>query len=1173
MLLKKIHLAGFKSFVDPTTLHFRSELVGVVGPNGCGKSNIIDAVRWVMGESSAKTLRGESMSDVIFNGSSSRQPVGQASIDLVFDNSDGTIKGEYASYAEIAVRREVTRDGQSNYYLNNTRCRKRDIVDVFLGTGLGPRSYSIIEQGMISRIIEAKPEDLRSFFEEAAGIAIYKKRRHETNLRIRHTRDNLTRIADICREQTVQLEKLQKQADAAIRFNELQTEKNKSEVDLLALRWRDYNGKLQTASDQIKVLAVLLEEKLSNRASLDTKLEKMRLDHIEQNDNFNSVQSRFYELGSQIARREQTLQHHQERVLQLREDLSKNQLQALATQEEISRDQVALTDLQQQLAKVIPEYDVAVAQLQQEQSWHLEAKTALQKWQENWHTLQEQTHKLQETAEIEKTRIAQFERQTREQQSRIDRLLKEEATIHLAYNAANLANLEEDYSIVAANDAELKLQLEQTVGKIAEIRQLIQTERGCADSARSQLQVLQGKQAALQTLQQAALQKSNPLASSLLAQHDLTNAARLAEWIAVEPGWELALEIVLAKYLDYICVEDNFADLLPQVAAVQNIKLGILAKSATKFAVASVGEKISIASKITNSAAAALAGLLAKVYIAEDLDQALAIRTSLAGDDSVITKAGVWLGANWLVLHASEDAHFGVLQREQELKNLADQLALSTNELDVFVGNIASQEQELAAYNQQQQELQQNIKTGAKQLLEASNAVGVARARQQNLVHRAAQIKAEIAEYNTQIEDLAEETCIARGQLETAIEAMVEYANSKTVLTAEKEAYQHSLQQAEEKLHAARAQAHALEISKKTLETEQQAAYLAMQRLNKQLATINERTVSLTHALGEDDSPIELVKQELDTLLEQRMLVEEDLHAARTEVENLERQVTSLEKDRGQQEKLAQEVRTELESLRMDWQSLQVRCQTAEEALLAKQVVVAEAVSALPDDAEETSMQENLEKLARKIERLGAINLAAVEEFKAETERQTYLQAQYNDLEEALQTLEQAIHKIDKETKSKFSDTFNQVGENFKKLFPKLFGGGQAYLELTGEDMLEAGITVIARPPGKKNSTIHLLSGGEKALTAVALVFSIFQLNPAPFCMLDEVDAPLDDANVGRYCDMLKEMSSSVQFIFITHNKLTMEIAKQLAGVTMKEPGVSRLVSVDIDEAIQMAVA
>ena len=1178
MLLKKIKLAGFKSFVDPTTLHLRSQLVGIVGPNGCGKSNIIDAVRWVMGESSAKTLRGESMTDVIFNGSSTRQPVGQASIDLIFDNSDGSIKGEYASYVEIAVRREVTRDGQSNYYLNNTKCRKRDIVDVFLGTGLGPRSYSIIEQGMISRIIEAKPEDLRSFFEEAAGISLYKKRRHETNIRMRHTRENLTRIADICREQEAQLEKLQKQSESAQRYQEYQAAKKTIEVELLSLRWRDYDVKLQNSSEQIRTFATQLEEKLSCKVNVETKLEKVRLEHVEQTDKFNGVQTRFYDIGAQIARREQTLQHHQERMQQLRTDLAEIKNHAVEVHAELDKDNLALQSLQDEFAIIKPKYEQAAKNLEEEQYAHQNAKNAMQKWQENWSVLQEQAHKLQEKAEIEKIRIEQLEKQTREHQLRLDRLLKEKDGLDITTSEKVLAALEAEYKEIEAEDKDLRLSLEQISNEISTVREFIkQTQRQAID-IRGEMQILKGKQASLETLQQAALGKGNSAAIEWLQQQGIANSFRVAELIQVEQGWEKAVEIVLGEYLEYICIDNNFEDLINELPSSLEINLSLLQTSGHNEAVAIFcNDKRNLATpllnKIKNHNELALGGLLQKIYIAEDLPAALLLKETLAFDESIIVKSGVWLGVNWIRVPTGQDARFGILNREQELKNIAITLSNLENNLLEVENDIADKEKLFTGLQNKQTELQKAAKEHEQNLRAKSNEVSVARTRQQNLLSRIEHIQTEINEYKDQMMTLAEEICSSRAELEIAIDAMSKFAEERILLTDGKEALHNTLMLAEQRMHDIRESAHKLEIAKHTLEAQQTALSAGIKRLNKQLETINERMAMLTKSLSEDDSPIESVKMELDTLLEQRMFVEEDLHAARVTLENLEQEISDLEKERQQQDKLAQEIRVQLDAVRMDWQSLKIRCQTAEESLLEMKIDIKEAIEKLPTAANEFEWNANLEKITKRIERLGPINLAAVDEYQTELERQKYLQSQYKDLTEALQTLEQAISKIDRETRAKFKDTFEQVGENFKKLFPKLFGGGHAYLELTEDDLLEAGITVMARPPGKKNSTIHLLSGGEKALTAVALVFSIFQLNPAPFCMLDEVDAPLDDANVGRYCNMIKEMSDAVQFIFITHNKLTMEIAKQLAGVTMKEPGVSRLVSVDIDEAIEMAVA
>lgn len=1173
MLLNKIKLAGFKSFVDPTTLQLNSQLVGIVGPNGCGKSNIIDAVRWVMGESSAKTLRGESMADVIFNGSATRQPVGQASIELVFDNSDGTIKGEYASYVEIAVRREVTRDGQSNYYLNNSKCRKRDIVDVFLGTGLGPRSYSIIEQGMISRIIEAKPEDLRGFFEEAAGISLYKKRRHETSIRMRHTRDNLTRIADICREQDLQLEKLEKQADSARRYQEQQIAKKQVETELLLLRWRDYDANIQTASEQIKQLAVQLEERLSYRVNIDTKLEKSRVEYTELTEQLTKIQARFYEIGADIARREQTLQHHKERKQQLQLDLAKSQQHELEAIAELEQDNTELAKVTAEFAVVLPNYTAALQQVEQVKNDYQLAKSAMQDCLAKWNSLQEQGHKLQQHTEIEKTRIAQLEKQTREYQIRLDRLLQEQASVSQAINTNNLEDLAEELANLELADHNLRQTLTEINTAALRLREVMKQEQGKIDNVREEIQVLKGRKASLETLQQAVLGKENQVAANWCQQHGLTNLPRVAEQIQVVTGWEKAVEVVLGKYLEYICV-DNFAALLQNIPAAMELDLGLLnSELNTKIEQQpTVTNKVLLASKIHGSHAKLVMGLLPKVYVVEDLNAAILLQANLTIEESVITKAGIWLGLNWLRLPASDNNHAGVLKREQEIKTINIQLAELFANLTQLEAQLTTQENELITLQQQQMVKQEEVKEHEQALRHTSNEVSVAKTRNNNLTSRLQHLQAEINEGKQQIATITEEIAESRIALEDSIEKMASVTQEQNIFLKNKEELQQALILAEQQLHHSQEEMHQLAITKHTMEAKQQALEDSVKRLQKQVTAVQKHTIAINEALSTDSSPIEEITQELELLLEQRLQVEDELRAVKITIETVEQTMTALEKDRSCQEKLGQEIRSQLDELKMSWQAVKVKCQTIEEQLAAMQVVITEAIKQLPMAANEIEWSNNLEKINKKIERLGPINLAAVDEYQTELERQKYLHSQQADLEEALQILEQAINKIDRETRAKFRETFALVNENFQKLFPKLFGGGQASLELTENDLLEAGITVMARPPGKKNSTIHLLSGGEKALTAVALVFAIFQLNPAPFCMLDEVDAPLDEANVGRYGDMLKEMSSTVQFIFITHNKLTMEIAKQLAGVTMREPGVSRLVSVDIDEAIGMAV-
>ena len=1171
MKLKQIKLAGFKSFVDPTVLDLRSDLVSVVGPNGCGKSNVIDAVRWVMGESSAKTLRGESITDVIFNGSNTRKPVGQASIELIFDNTDGTIGGEYASYAEICIRREVNREAVSNYYLNGTRCRRRDIVDVFLGTGLGARSYSIIEQGMISRIIESKPEDLRMFVEEAAGISVYKKRRHDTELRMRHTAENLTRLEDLREEQIKLLERLKRQSESAQKFRVFNSEKELLESQLLSLRWQDYDEKLAGHDQKIRTLTVNLEEKLAERASIGSTLEKVRTEHEDKSDAFNQVQSRYYELGSSIARSEQSLQHHRERKLQLETDIAEIKASIAEISAQKGSDDAALLACKDKIEQLTPEYEQACVLAEQAAELHLDARSELDNWSREWEEFQQQAQAPQQQAEVQKMRIEQLDKQTRDLQARIDRLQQESASLDITNIEALVKDLSAQLATLEQQTNQLKEQITEVTTDISTHRSVMHLQQNELNGVRNNVQQSKGREASLIALQQAALGKDDRLMQEWLSQHDIKDALRVAESITVDTGWEHAVETVLADYLEAVCVNDHWDQVVAAINELTEGKLTIIGTGANVSPAQTSASHIKLSSKVKTSLS--IADILDNVIVAENLSAALELRSQLTSNQSVVTKDGIWLGSSWLRVARERDGKRGVIQREQEIqdlkKHLEHQQALATELEDTInhtSDNLQNLELKLA-------DVQQLYNQDIVRLRDLTSKNSAAQQKLENMQNRRQRINVEIEEHNQQLGSNSADSSAAMAELEIAIEAMAKLSVHKQQLSESKEELQTRDKTSRQNAKERQDQMHELGLIKQSLTTEHQGLELAINRISQQLSGLNARHEQLQQMLLDEMEPSKLMQAELDTLLEQRSIVDEELQAARITLEVFEEQLKTYEKQRAELEKIAQEIKDVLDSCRLERQAVEIRKETISEQLVIHNIDLKAVLEALPEEAEEKSWAERIDALGRKISNLGAINMAAIEEFDAETQRQQYLEAQYNDLKEALTTLENAISKIDRETRSKFKETFEEVNKNFSTLFPKLFGGGKACLEIVGEDLLNAGVTVMAMPPGKKNSTIHLLSGGEKALTAVALVFSIFQLNPAPFCMLDEVDAPLDETNVVRFGNLIKEMSAKVQFIIITHNKTTMEIANQLIGVTMKEPGVSRLVSVDINEAVELALA
>ena len=1165
MRLKSIKLSGFKSFVDPTTVNFPSNMCAVVGPNGCGKSNVIDAVRWVMGESSAKNLRGESMTDVIFNGSVNRQPVGQASIELVFDNSDGGVGGEYASYAEISIKRLVTREAQSEYFLNGTRCRRRDITDIFLGTGLGPRSYAIIEQGMISRLIESKPEDLRVFIEEAAGISKYKERRKETESRMRRTLENLERLTDLRDELGRQLQHLQRQAQAAEKYTEFKGEERTLQAQLQALQWQALDAEARAAGHSIGELEVKLEAVHAEHQQVDTAIEQHRVDHTERTDAFNQVQASYYSLGSEVARLEQTLKHQQERGRQLREDLRQTEASLAESESHLGEDRNRLGGWEAELATLAPELELLQAVEETSAEALLQAEDAMHNWQQRWDEFNQHAAEPRQQAEVQQSRIRHVEQVLQRIQGRIRQLEEEQRSLVPGPAEEEVVLLGEQLAELERVMAEHEARSDALVDQLSATRDRSSTLSADLNQARSTLQQKRGRQASLEALQQAAMDDGDASVGAWLQARQLAGKPRLLEQIQVDDGWQLAVETVLGDYLQAVCV-DEIGSLGSSLEQLEQGRVALLEAGPNPQAPAEyLGSRVRCGGRAS--------ALLAGVRVADDLNQALAQRSVLAPHESVITRDGIWLGPNWLRVTRLGEQRGGVIQRQQELETLAA-------EIDSLQAREQALESELSACQEaqrnqeaQRQEQQRELQAATRQHAEHSATLSAHRAKVEQINARRERLNSDLAEAREQFRHEQEAIAEARQLLAAAIERMEADSRQREALLSVRDETRSTLDAARQKARHDKDAAHQAAMRHQSLQTQLEAMRAAIERTNSQVAQLRARRETLAGSLDETDAPLDDLKLELEQQLELRLRSEGELSAARQAVAEVDHLLREKEQQRAAIEHRAESVRNELERHRIAGQTLQVQRENILKQLVANGHDVEQVLQELPEEADEAEWQRSLERVANRIARLGPINLAAIDEYTQQSERKSYLDLQNEDLETALETLQSAIRKIDKETRNRFRDTFDRVNNGLQELFPRVFGGGSAYLEMTGEDLLDTGISIMARPPGKKNSTIHLLSGGEKALTAIALVFSIFQLNPAPFCMLDEVDAPLDDANVARYARMVKEMSETVQFIYITHNKISMELAEQLMGVTMHEPGVSRLVSVDVEEAAELAAS
>ena len=1172
MRLKSIKLAGFKSFVDPTTVNLPSNLCAVVGPNGCGKSNIIDAVRWVMGESSAKNLRGESMTDVIFNGSGGRKPVGQASIELVFDNSDNRIQGEYARFNEISIKRKVTRDGQNIYMLNGTKCRRRDITDIFLGTGLGPRSYSIIEQGMVSRLIESKPEELRIFIEEAAGISKYKERRRDTENRIRRTRENLERLTDIREELDRQLQHLHRQAQAAEKYKEFKAQERDLNAQFNALKWKALNDEVESKQSVINELEIKLESIIADQRSLDATHEELLIRQTDLNDTLSEVQGRYYSIGGDIARIEQTIEFQKERMQQLRQELEDHRRNFKQTQADMDMDVDKLAQLQEEQDMLAPDLEMAEHTAEESAIQQEEAEERMQQWQHDWDEFSQRSEEPRQTAEVEQSRIQQLERIVERGIERRSRLKEEREA--LGENPEQAIIDELSMQITQAEEA-LEVQQEENhnlAEQIDEERQRGQQLSQDLDQARSELQRSKGQYASLEALQQAALGQKNDKLNKWLKEHELTDKPRLGEQIRVDAGWEGAVEAVLGDTLQAVCVPglDSVA------AALEALPEGVVSLIDTDSGASSGSSSPSSFSSLrplTDKIQSSLdvSALLQGIYVAESLDQALQQRAQLPADASIVTQQGIWLGRNWIRVRKAVDASEGLLARKSEMAQLSETMETLQLKVDDMVEAQQSCRDRLQDLEQQRESVQRQIAQNTREHSELKSQLSAKIAQEEQANQRRQRLDQDLQELQKQLEVEQENITESRERLQNALDAMEQDTGRRETLLQQRDEFRNTLDQVRQKARHDKDQLHQFSMRDQLLQSQIKSLKDTMDRMGSQVQRARERIESIEQQLNQSDQPMDDKRLELETLLQQRVEVEEQMNKAKASADENEHQLRTMEQQRAGHERDASGVREKLMEHRLKTEGDLVKRQALVEQLQEARYDLETVVANLPEDLTAQGCEEELASLNNRIQRLGAINLAAIEEYEQQSERKVYLDAQNEDLEKALVTLENAIRKIDRETRTRFKETFDKINAGLQELFPKVFGGGHAYLDMTGEDLLDTGVAIMARPPGKRNSTIHLLSGGEKAMTAIALVFSIFRLNPSPFCMLDEVDAPLDDANVGRYSRLVKEMSDTVQFVFITHNKLTMEIANQLLGVTMHEPGVSRMVAVDIDEAAELA--
>lgn len=1142
--------------------------MGVVGPNGCGKSNIIDAVRWVLGESKASELRGESMQDVIFNGSTNRKPAGRSSVELVFDNGDGKATGQWSQYAEIAVKRTLTRDGTSTYYINNQSVRRRDIQDIFLGTGLGPRAYAIIGQGMISRIIEARPEELRIFLEEAAGVSKYKERRRETENRLHDTRENLTRVEDILRELNANLEKLEAQAAVAKRFHDLQGDQEEKQKLLWLLRKNEAKAEQEKFFREIEKAQTDLEEQTAKLRHVETELEHMRQSHYAAGDRLHQAQGHLYQTNSEIGSLEAQIKF----VIESRTRLQ-TQLNSLTVQ----RDQWQRQGTQHQddLAEAeihLEEQGMRVEQAQQSvQDCNDSLPTLEQAWREAQLKTTESRGKImqiQQQIELESAHQRNASNILNGLTTRRERLMQEKSGLNMP-DDVHLNNLKLQLEEKQATLEESGMQLEEAQEQLPRLEEERRAAQELVNKESTANGQLEARLTALKQLQESV--QSQGKVQPWLEKHELAKLPRLWQKLHIEQGWETALESVLRERMSALEVSNlDWAKAFFNDAPPAKLALFAPNPAAAPAEPPPAGLKpfINLLQLNDPGLRALLQDWLHNVFLADDTASAFADRSKLPAGACFVTRQGHVVSQSSVRFYASDSEQDGMLARQQEIENITKQQRVQSMLADEAKSRAVRAEAALTGATQRLQELRQRVNGLTQAVHGLQIEVMKLSEVQERFNQRSTQIVADLAEIEvqeTEQQHIKAESEAKFEQLDIELAELQEsHENGQTDYRGK-----------EQQLNDARQKLRELERAAQESEFAEKSQRNKIEELKRSIATALEQAAQLFASMEQGSLELESLDDQaaqagLQSLLDKRSEQERALADARHELDQLSQQLRQHEENRMQSERSLQPQRDRITELQLKEQAARLNQEQFTQALADTQADEAALSEKLTNEMRPSYLQGEVTRLTNAIAALGAVNLAALDELATASERKNFLDSQHADLTEAMNTLEDAIHKIDIETRGLLQDTFDKVNTHFAELFPILFGGGQAKLIMTGDEILDSGVQVMAQPPGKKNATIHLLSGGEKALTATALVFSMFQLNPAPFCLLDEVDAPLDDANTERFCNMVKRMSVHTQFLFISHNKIAMEMANQLIGVTMQEQGVSRIVAVDMESAVNL---
>ena len=1161
MKLEKIKLVGFKSFPDQVTIDIISNMTAIVGPNGCGKSNVVDAVNWALGHD-AREVRAAYADDVIFSGSSERKALGLASIELLFDNTVNPVGGKYATYNQISIRRSVDRSRESKYYINNTRCRRRDIHDVFADTGLGMHGYAIIEQGMISRIIEAKPDDMRLYIEEVAGISKYRERKRDAETRMRHTRENLDRVRDISSELDKQLGKLKRQARDAERFKNLKESQQKLSIRLLFLEYKKHEKQRLHHEKQMSELRLKQESNQSDLTALETQTQELRLSQDQWNDRLNKARENFYALNTEIAGIEQDIANRRASA----EQLSTEQV---AIEQAIQKCEVRDKEQQQrhlQLRHKLQDIEQAIVKANEKMTTYRQQLETDERRQNQlrfeWDSHHSSSKEALDNVEVYRVKIDYCSKELDNIQKHKQEITQRRAAIEPDTAKAQLAQKSQEWQTLKQTISQREQLIQEHTQQLSQLQSEIDNAMTNIHEASVQVQNLRGTFASLKALQEQERQPEQGDFSDWWQQHDLYNAKKIADDLEVDEGWEKAVEHVLGYMLNGVEVDtlDSY------IAAAATIKSGRL----TMIESATFSDNLavnSLAHKIKNNTT--IKALLAHIYIVDNAQQALPLRSKLDTYESLITADGLWLGRHWLRLHRNYEPS-GALSRRRAIEQLQDEIKTAEAKVATAQAETASLRTRLHSCEEAREQIRMQLTKSMDESSDIKLQIQQTEIKIKQEDDLMQSLTKELTRLGEREDELRHQYDTLQKDYERAEALASGHDSSSSVLEQQRVASEEAVATTRSLMTEQQQQLHKIEIEQHSLTTELKGLDEAMEQAQQQHADLTNRRSAMQKASQSSREPIAQRQAEIEDIISQRDTVEATISECNTRLKDNQSKIKEREEQHKTLVEVKENMHTQREQLHGEHQAEAVRCND-----LRKQLSEAGFIFGPADASEEqqdiAQVRAELEKVEQKISRLGAINLIALEEFEELNERKGYLDSQNQDLVSALETLQQAINKIDRESKDKFKHTFEQINDKLVLLFKRLFKGGYARLELVERNWLESGVSIMVNPPGKKLSSIRLLSGGEKALAALAVVFAIFELRPAPFCILDEVDAPLDESNILNFCELIRDMSERVQFMVITHSRLTMENVDSLIGVTMAEPGVSRLVSVDLEAAVQMA--